>query len=550
MQKINHHHRKKGNTDGTNYIPPLPLELHASQSSGYKIGEPISFQWRATTGTFNLTTAQLKGAKVYFQENPALVLPADAAVRLTSCFLEYKTATSSPTTLVSSTLSIDLKPLASVNAIDFESIPAAGGGSTPPPPMPLPRLVDALVEHFNLNLEYYHRVIWLAMDAQTRFNILEGMVYDCIPEMDTTATPPVPKKDPIGTYVLIKSYRTVAQVTENALVGIVGNSWVLPAAKGTTLDPTIRVQEGETLFSTIKEDVDVIKTRISLPTPGIYAETYLSECNACERIDEDSSQDWSIFKTDEPTAINPLDTGSRYQNPGNLQPKDMQQPIINIQNAPAAPDPTGLSAALGLLGTQGLFKDMTGLEGTQNIALQGMLGNQQAALGYASMATKMAALGQTEKLMKLVNGSKLPDVDKTKLLQTILGKAATFLGMGDEGKSGDNGFNFGDIAKLGPGGKASYYPNNQVKEVQNGTGAATKNKFGDVQNADGTVSIRKKVFNGSLASSEEDNPQLLNYDLNPDYELVESDGAYATHQYVGTGTNDGVKFTYVFCTCC
>jgi hypothetical protein len=91
---------------------------------------------------------------------------------------------------------------------------------------------------------------------------------------------------------------------------------------------------------------------------------------------------------------NPLDLGSRYQTPPDLTAKGMQQPIINIQNAPAAPDPTGIGAMSGLLATQNLFKDLTGLEGTQNIALQGMLGNQQAALGYAKLAAELTANAQ------------------------------------------------------------------------------------------------------------------------------------------------------------
>ena len=138
-----------------------------------------------------------------------------------------------------------------------------------------------------------------------------------------------------------KQYRKkkAAQVTENTLLGIVGNSWVLPVAHGTVLD-NIHLPEGETLYSLLKDEVPAVVTRISLPTPGIYAETHLSECDACEKVADDTSQDWKLKSPSPsgkaglglPTAIKPLDTASRYQNPGNLQTKDMQQPIINIQN--------------------------------------------------------------------------------------------------------------------------------------------------------------------------------------------------------------------------
>jgi hypothetical protein len=422
----------------TNATTELPLVLKPSQKDSFKIGEPITFQLETKSDAtiLSLTPAQMKGIKIAYLDSDAPDLPTNSAVRLTNVFLQYQTEICAPTTFLSKSLSTVMAKKTDAIKIEFET-PTTKNKTAP---LPFPRLIDALVEHFNLNLEYYHRVIWLAMDAQTRFNILDGMVYDCIAEMDN-AQPPKPKIDGNG-YVIIKSYRTVAQVTENMLVGIVGNSWVLPAAKGTILDATITIQEDQTLFSVIKDEVDVITTRISVPTPGIYAETHLSACNACEPIYEDSSQDWTKFKTDEPTAINPLDTGTRYQNPGNLQPKDMQQPIINIQNAPTAPDPQGLAGALGLLGTQGLFKDITGLEGTQQIALQGMLGNQQAAQNYAEMASKLAALGMTDKLMKNIEKSGLPADKQAELMQTLLGNAANFNGLGGNGKNG--GFNIPD----------------------------------------------------------------------------------------------------------
>ena len=127
-----------------------------------------------------------------------------------------------------------------------------------------------------------------------------------------------------------------------------------------TLLDNIELEEGETLFSTLKDDVKPVISpttpspsgRVGVGLPGIIAEAFLGECELCEPIEDGTSQDWFLptlrggsgwgFKTDEPSVINPLDTSSRYQNPGDLKAKDMQQPIINIQNAPTAPDPTGM----------------------------------------------------------------------------------------------------------------------------------------------------------------------------------------------------------------
>jgi hypothetical protein len=126
-----------------------------------------------------------------------------------------------------------------------------------------------------------------------------------------------------------------------------------------------------------------------------------------------------------------------------------------------------------------------------------------------------------------------------------LGKAATFLGMGDEGKSGDNGFNFGDIAKLGPGGKASYYPNNQVKEVQNGTNPVTskypaKTEYGDNIRTDGTVHVPKSVNGLGSVDAMESNMNLDNYAYDTNYVKISEDGDEVVYQYVGNGITEVV----------
>ena len=189
------------------------------------------------------------------------------------------------------------------------------------------------------------------------------------------------------------------QVTENRLIGVVGNSWVLPVAKGVKLE-NYDIEEGETMLSVLKDGLEPLVSRVALPTPGVYAETYLSECNACEEISDSVIKNWEFFTVDNPTAINPISLESRYQAAPNLQAKDMQQPIINIQNTPPAPDPTGMAAMAGILNNGSLFRDMTGVEGTQKIALEGMLGNQQAAVKYAEIASGLANMGQQYALNK------------------------------------------------------------------------------------------------------------------------------------------------------
>ncbi|WP_303435586.1 clostripain-related cysteine peptidase [Tenacibaculum sp. 1_MG-2023] len=208
------------------------------------------------------------------------------------------------------------------------------------------RLANNLIEHFNEHLEYYHRMLWTFMDNGRLFNLLDGFI--------------APNSQG----------RSVSSVVENSLIGVVGNNLVLKVAPGYNLDPTFRISEGFDLLEHYQPLTPPDPFRISVPTRGVYGEAVMGECNSCEYIDE--SRFWRFNEgpsVDEPTAINPISTDSRRSDPGNLQAKNMETPVINIQNAPSAPDPTGLGAALNLMGKSDIFKDITGLDGTQKSAL-------------------------------------------------------------------------------------------------------------------------------------------------------------------------------------
>ena len=61
-----------------------------------------------------------------------------------------------------------------------------------------------------------------------------------------------------------------------------------------------------------------------------------------------------------------------------------------MQNAPAAPDPQGLAAALQLLSNPNLFRDITGLEANQRNALQALQSSLQAAQQFGAEAADVA----------------------------------------------------------------------------------------------------------------------------------------------------------------
>lgn len=237
-----------------------------------------------------------------------------------------------------------------------------------------------LLAHLNQHLEYYHKVIWYQMDPDKRFMMLDGFV--------------APNSEG----------RSVASVIENRLLGVVGNNLVMPVARGVRLDPTFR-QEGSDsvdLLAHYAPDTPLDPFRVSVPTRGVYAEAVMGACNSCEKVDE--SRHWRFTEVpcgDEPTQIAAINTDSRRAAPGDLQAKDLPSSIVNIQNAPAAPDTQDLGSALSTLTQTEAFGNITGLEGNQrNLqeaikltssgATEAMKVNVAAAQKYAEVAQALA----------------------------------------------------------------------------------------------------------------------------------------------------------------
>src|SRR5262249_17828824 len=158
-------------------------------------------------------------------------------------------------------------------------------------------------------------------------------------------------------------------------LGIVGNSLVMPVAPGIRLDRLNDIQvkdhdgnsKGEDeLLEAYRPLIPNPTTRISVPTRGVFAESVMGRCNACEKID--NSRNWKYWEhplPDEPTAIEPISMTSRAQPVQNPTASPMAQPIVNqvVNSIPTAPDPSGLNKMLDVLGNQNSFRDLTGILG-------------------------------------------------------------------------------------------------------------------------------------------------------------------------------------------
>ncbi len=270
-------------------------------------------------------------------------------------------------------------------------------------------VVNKLIAHLNDNLEYYHRQLWTGMSEQRRFMLLDGIFLNGKGEG-----------------------RSLASLVQNELIAIVGNSLVFPVAPGLNLNPDFGMKESLTDFY-MTATADPIS--VSVPTRGVFAEAVMGKCNSCEKIDDSRFWRWEESPIpDSPTAINPVSTDSRRADPGNLQAQTLPASLVSIQNAPNAPDPSGLSAALGVLGQAGLFKDITGLTGNQQNAMQTFQSSMEAAKSIAQEAAKLDVQKTMERrldrTMNAIDSDKTLSAEqkanlKEKALNAYMGGGAT-----------------------------------------------------------------------------------------------------------------------------
>lgn len=315
------------------------------------------------------------------------------------------------------------------------------------------RLRDRLIKHLNEHVEHYHHIIWWLMDPGRRFMLLDGFLAP----------------DSGG--------RSVASVTENRLINIIGNSLVMPVASGYVLDPIARNAEDPEKPIDLKEAyrpaIPFPPKRISVPTRGMHAEAILGECNSCEIHDNKRFWDWASEPIeDTPTPIQETSTETRRQTPPATELTPFSGPIVGIQNTPEAPAPTALTDLTKLLAQKDLFKDVTGLELNQANALGAFQRSMQTANFFGKMAASGAkaslANRQSENVMKKVSDA-VKNGDMTK----------------EDGKS--------VITKLF--GQMNGEGNESSKDLS--AESAVKDALNTVVNGAGKVSVSKGTGDGS-----------------------------------------------------
>ena len=288
--------------------------------------------------------------------------------------------------------------------------------------------LERLRQHLVDNAAYYDRAIWLMEDpnerARERF---AAVTVGGVPILD---------------------------VVENRALEVIGDLVAFPMSDvGAETDPDVlkalRRHKAEEL--------------LSFPVRGVFAEAKLGHCNSCEEMDITRFWDWTESPCPEAPDIAPVQPVTPGPQQPNLQPSSLPNSIVNIVNPPGAPDPVGLAAALNLLGTPNIFRDMSGRQelgallgqlagGTVDLAkaqqkARDILGSQAAqdAATAPAIGTGLQPIG---KLPPSDLGKLLPQIQKDPNLtddqKTTLKKQAYRRGLGlpDDGAGTDRALNF------------------------------------------------------------------------------------------------------------
>ncbi len=247
----------------------------------------------------------------------------------------------------------------------------------PPTPLPLPEphqtvvippkvedecCESRLLVHLNANRGYYSRAVWLLLDPTERTMMLQAALS---PHPEILAT--------LDTNPLAVSGNFVAFAYNQ--------------------EPTAEERERE---AQRVAQATPRRAIVSVPTRGMFAETHLSHCNACEVRDVSRFWKWDEAPCDAAPTISGITPGPRGQTPS-VESTTLPSPVVQVMQTPAAPDPIGLAAALGVLGTPNVFRDMSAMSEVSRLVT-----------GLASGAVTLAEAEQMAKRAQNAMGSTGP----------------------------------------------------------------------------------------------------------------------------------------------
>ena len=251
--------------------------------------------------------------------------------------------------------------------------------------------IERLVQHLDSHQFYYHKAIWWKMDPDEMFTIIDGY--------SLSAT----------------DRRSIASLVEYRPLGIVGNTLVFRVARGAFVgvNGMQSLQEARAFYEPQERNSDPM--RVSLPTGGVYAQALMDECPACE--EHAGSTDWVLDEAQ--LTPQELDSGllsSRRLAPTAMTPSPLPDTLINLQNAPPAPAPSGLSDAFGAVTNANAFRDMAGLAQTQKNAMAALEAGASLAKTFGNLGAKQLN-AERDAISRINQDPNLTPEDKLQLKQ-------------------------------------------------------------------------------------------------------------------------------------
>jgi hypothetical protein len=244
----------------------------------------------------------------------------------------------------------------------------------PPPPTPAPVLspdkslsadeayqLKRLRDHVAAHIDHYASVIQLGTNETQIARQFEAVPWT--PGTMDDHVDPTPL-DVFGSYVAYPLAKRLTGVDDTVVVDI--------AAALNGNDPARRQWAAGRLAAMSDADRQSVLERLplasakserlnSMATRGVFAEGKLGHCNISEEIDNTRFWKWDEHPIPiEAPGINPVTPIQPQPQQVNAAPTAFPQSLVNIVNPSPAPDPAGLTAALSLLGTPNIFRDMSG----------------------------------------------------------------------------------------------------------------------------------------------------------------------------------------------
>jgi hypothetical protein len=220
-----------------------------------------------------------------------------------------------------------------------------------------------LLAHLQSNRGHYTRAIVESLDSASLVQLLAGLSWQDKPLADQIEPRPVAVT---GNYLVLR-----APAEDDEPSGFDDNqTW------GDLLT------EREIDFR--KEDTRLVP----IPTGGVFAEAVLGRSNSAEKLDITRFWNWQDSPIPmQPPEIAPVATGSRGT-VDDLRPGALGAPVVNLMAPTTLPESAGLSAVLGAVASGGMFRDMSGLAGTQATAQAASAGTLAAATEAGRIASE------------------------------------------------------------------------------------------------------------------------------------------------------------------